>query len=139
MNTFRNIRELYQIRLEACKGFPEESLLQAEKRLKTTLPETFRKYYLEIGADETVNQSYNHLLPPWQLYYKSRRGYVGYSQGRFRQTQPSRLGRLRHRYRPRLVLGDPYTFRLLAIYSHLQRRFGRFAIQCQYYGKPARR
>ena len=70
MNTFRNIRELYQIRLEACKGFPEESLLQAEKRLKTTLPETFRKYYLEIGADETVNQSYNHLLPPGQLYYK---------------------------------------------------------------------
>ena len=54
---------------EDCKGFSEAQLLKAEKRLLITLPEEFRAYYLELGATKGVNQSYNSLATPQQLYF----------------------------------------------------------------------
>ena len=42
-----NIKKLYNLMPEDCKGFSETQLLKAEKRLLITLPEEFRAYYLE--------------------------------------------------------------------------------------------
>ena len=64
-----NIKKLYQLAPEDCKGFSEEELLKAEKRLHITLPEEFRVYYLQLGATKSVNQSYNSLATPQQLYF----------------------------------------------------------------------
>ena len=63
------IKRLYQLAPEDCKGFSEAQLLKAEKRLNITLPEEFRAYYLQLGATKSVNQSYNSLATPQQLYF----------------------------------------------------------------------
>ena len=63
------IKRLYQLAPEDCKGFSEAQLLKAEKRLLITLSEEFRAYYLELGATKGVNQSYNSLATPQQLYF----------------------------------------------------------------------
>ena len=52
-----------------CKGFSEGQLLKAEKRLNITLPQMFRAYYLQLGATKSVNQSFNSLATPQQLYF----------------------------------------------------------------------
>ena len=64
-----NIKKLYNLTAKDCKGFSEAQLLKAEKRLNITLPEEFRVYYLQLGATKSVNQSYNSLATPQQLYF----------------------------------------------------------------------
>lgn len=66
-----NIKKLYNLTPKNCKGFSEAQLLKAEKRLHITLPEEFRAYYLQLGATKSVNQSYNSLATPQQLYFVS--------------------------------------------------------------------
>lgn len=63
------IKKLYNLTPKDCKGFSEAQLLKAEKRLHITLPEEFRAYYLQLGATKSVNQSYNSLATPLQLYF----------------------------------------------------------------------
>ena len=64
-----NIKKLYNLTTKDCKGFSEAQLLKAEKRLHITFPEEFRAYYLQLGATESVNQSFNSLATPEQLYF----------------------------------------------------------------------
>ena len=64
-----NIKKLYNLTPKDCKSFSEAQLLKAEKRLCITLPEEFRAYYLQLGATKSVNQSYNSLATPLQLYF----------------------------------------------------------------------
>ena len=64
-----NIKKLYNLTPKNCKGFSEAQLLKAEKRLHITLPEEFRAYYLQLGATKMVNQSFNSLATPQQLYF----------------------------------------------------------------------
>ena len=64
-----NIKKLYNLTPKDCKGFSEAQLLKAEKRLHITLPEEFLAYYLQLGATKSVNQSYNSLATPQQLYF----------------------------------------------------------------------
>ena len=64
-----NIKKLYNLTPKDCKGFSEAQLLKAEKRLRITLPEEFRAYYLQLGATKSINQSYNSLATPLQLYF----------------------------------------------------------------------
>ena len=64
-----NIKKLYNLTAKNCKGFSEAQLLKAEKRLHITLPKEFRAYYLQLGATKSVNQSYNSLATPQQLYF----------------------------------------------------------------------
>lgn len=64
-----NIKKLYNLTPKDCKGFSEAQLLKAEKRLHITLPEEFRAYYLQLGVTKSVNQSYNSLATPQQLYF----------------------------------------------------------------------
>ena len=64
-----NIKKLYNLTPKNCKGFSEAQLLKAEKRLNITLPQMFRAYYLQLGATKSVNQSFNSLATPQQLYF----------------------------------------------------------------------
>jgi len=64
-----NIKKLYNLMPKDCKGFSEGQLSKAEKRLNITLPQMFRAYYLQLGATKMVNQSFNSLATPQQLYF----------------------------------------------------------------------
>lgn len=65
----KNIKNLFHLAPKDCKGFSEEQLLEAEKRLAVKFPLVFREYYLQLGATESVNQSFNSLATPEQLYF----------------------------------------------------------------------
>ena len=65
----KHIKNLYSLTPKKCKGFSEEQLLEAEKRLAVKFPQVFREYYLQLGATESVNQSFNSLATPEQLYF----------------------------------------------------------------------
>ena len=65
----KHIKNLYSLTPKNCKGFSEEQLLEAEKRLAVKFPLVFREYYLQLGATESVNQSFNSLATPEQLYF----------------------------------------------------------------------
>ena len=65
----KHIKNLFHLAPKDGKGFSEEQLLKAEKRLAVKFPLVFREYYLQLGATESVNQSYNSLATPQQLYF----------------------------------------------------------------------
>ena len=65
----KHIKNLYSLTPKKCKGFSEGQLLEAEKRLVVKFPLVFREYYLQLGATESVSQSYNSLATPEQLYF----------------------------------------------------------------------
>ena len=65
----KQIKNLFHLAPKDCKGFSEEQLLEAEKRLAVKFPLVFREYYLQLGATESVNQSFNSLATPEQLYF----------------------------------------------------------------------
>ena len=65
----KNIKNIFHLASKDCKGFSEEQLLEAEKRLAVKFPQVFREYYLQLGATKSVNQSYNSLATPQQLYF----------------------------------------------------------------------
>ena len=123
-----------------CKGFSEGQLLKAEKRLNITLPQMFRVYYLQLGATKSVNQSFNSLATPQQLYFagdylcfcEENQGVVMWAIRKEDLTisNPPRLGKLRLRNRPRLGIRNSNALRLLAVHSYLQRCDGRLALQC---------
>ena len=69
MSDMENIKKLYNLMPKDWKGFSEGQLLKAEKRLNITLPQVFRAYYLQLGATKSVNQSFNSLATPQQLYF----------------------------------------------------------------------
>ena len=66
----KNIKNLFHLAPKDCKGFSEEQLLEAEKQLAVKFPQIFREYYLQLGATESVNQSFNSLATPEQLYFE---------------------------------------------------------------------
>ena len=65
----KNIKNLFHLAPKDCKGFSEEQLLEAEKQLAVKFPQIFREDYLQLGATESVNQSFNSLATPEQLYF----------------------------------------------------------------------
>ena len=65
----KNIKNIFHLASKDCKGFSEEQFLEAEKRLAVKFPQVFREYYLQLGATKSVNQSYNSLATPQQLYF----------------------------------------------------------------------
>jgi len=65
----KQIKNLFHLAPKDCKGFSEEQLLEAEKQLAVKFPQVFREYYLQLGATESVNQSFNSLATPEQLYF----------------------------------------------------------------------
>ena len=52
---------------ESPKGFSEEELQKAEKRIGVRLPENYKSYLRKYGAEE-INQSFNQIFEPQEIY-----------------------------------------------------------------------
>ena len=139
------IKRLYQLAPEDCKGFSEAQLLKAEKRLLITLPEEFRAYYLELGATKSVNQSYNSLATPQQLYFagdylcfcEENQGVVmrAIRKEDLNNPNPPVWGNYSSETDPNLDTRNQKSLRFLVVYSHLQQYYGRLALQRQCNGR----
>jgi hypothetical protein len=64
MNYLELIRKLYSLPADQKFGFDEKLLKQTEERLGVTLPAVLKSYYLFLGKNEAVNESFNQLLSP---------------------------------------------------------------------------
>jgi hypothetical protein len=64
MNYLQKIRRLYALSETASFGFAETEIIALEKRLNIILPSALREYYLILGKNQQVNDSFNRLLKP---------------------------------------------------------------------------
>jgi hypothetical protein len=60
----QKIRRLYGLDDKKDFGFSERDILDCEKRLNFKFPKTLREYYLKLGKNQKVNNSFNQLLKP---------------------------------------------------------------------------
>src|SRR5689334_21305270 len=86
MTYFQKIRHLYNVPEKENFGFPESDIVALEKQLNIVLPAKLREYYLTLGKNEAVNNSYNRLLQPGQIkfsdeyliFYEENQGVVNW-------------------------------------------------------------
>lgn len=55
------IHKLYNLAEDANNGYPETAVAALEHRLQIQLPAALRQYYLSLGNNKTVNDSFNRL------------------------------------------------------------------------------
>lgn len=66
MIDFNEIRTLFGIS-DNSFGFSETQIAVCEDYLSAKLPETLRQYYLQLGANEEINQTQDNLVLPSEL------------------------------------------------------------------------
>ena len=66
MQDFQEIKRLFGIRDDTC-GFGEDEIVRCEQRLGRRLPQTLRRYYRQLGADQRINQTQDNLISPIEL------------------------------------------------------------------------
>lgn len=64
MTYLQKIKNLYTLNENKTYGFSETEVAECEKKHSITLPAILREYYLVLGKNETVNNSFNRLLHP---------------------------------------------------------------------------
>lgn len=69
MNYLHIIETLYQLQKVDFQGFSLEDITQAEQRLNIYFPEKLKEYYLLLGKNEILNQTYNWLLLPSEINF----------------------------------------------------------------------
>lgn len=57
-------------------GYQLDEINEVESRLKTNIPKKLKDYYLSLGKNESINNSYNRLLKPNQEVGFSDDGYL---------------------------------------------------------------
>lgn len=62
MDYLEKISRLYQLDLQENHGIGLEMIHDLQNRLSIELPEVLKRYYLTLGQDHNLNQSYNRLL-----------------------------------------------------------------------------
>jgi hypothetical protein len=55
------IRKLYNLTEDANHGYPEAAIADLESRLQIQLPAALRQYYLSLGNNKAINDSFNRL------------------------------------------------------------------------------
>ncbi|MCW3463054.1 SMI1/KNR4 family protein [Chitinophaga nivalis] len=79
------IRKLYNLSEDANQGYTEEVLAAMEERLQIQLPSSLRQYYLTLGNNKVVNDTFNRLLTPadtgfteddYLVFYEENQGVV---------------------------------------------------------------
>ncbi|TWF45320.1 hypothetical protein FHW36_1011250 [Chitinophaga polysaccharea] len=61
MHYLQIIRKLYNLPEADNHGYPESVLAALEERLQIRIPATLREYYLSLGANRQINDSFNRL------------------------------------------------------------------------------
>lgn len=64
MTIIEKIMQLYNIESADQQGFSDSELQAVESRLNISLPLKLREYYLALGKNEAINNSYNRLYEP---------------------------------------------------------------------------
>lgn len=60
----QKIRQLYELDETKNYGFSETEILDLEKRLNFVFPKVLREYYLTLGKNKQLNDTFNRLLKP---------------------------------------------------------------------------
>ena len=60
---------LYDLNPGQSQGYTENELSLAEQKLDCKLPASLRQYYLLLGKNNALNNTFNRLLAPNELYY----------------------------------------------------------------------
>ena len=61
MHYLQIIRKLYNLPEADNHGYPESALAALEERLQIRIPAALREYYLSLGANRQINDSFNRL------------------------------------------------------------------------------
>ena len=64
MNYIKEIQQLFNLKDLNSFGFPEDQILQVERKFKVRFPRGLRDYYLTLGRNDAINQTHNRLLNP---------------------------------------------------------------------------
>ena len=81
MTAFDKIRWLYQLDESKNYGFSEEEIRQLETRNNSKLPDVLRTYYLTLGKQTDLNNSFNRLLHPAdEAVFSADRHFVFYEE-----------------------------------------------------------
>ncbi|GEM_PF-6126947 len=73
MDYINKIKKLFALKQEITNGFSETEVQKIENKLNRSLPKTLRNYYLNLGANETINYCYN-TNPMHQFTYSGAMG-----------------------------------------------------------------
>jgi hypothetical protein len=74
------IKTLYNISNNESYGFNELEIEKAEKRLNIILPKSLRQYYLSLGKNKAINETFNHLLLPDQIDFTDDKYLIFYEE-----------------------------------------------------------
>lgn len=66
MIDFKEIRKLFDV-WDNSFGFSEEEITRRENYLGSRFPEILQQYYLQLGKNEQINQTQDHLVLPSEL------------------------------------------------------------------------
>lgn len=61
-------------------GFNETEIQKVEERLNITLPKSLKQYYLTLGKNKAINETFNRLLPPDQIDFTDNKYLVFYEE-----------------------------------------------------------
>jgi hypothetical protein len=69
MDHIQKIKLLYGLSENEDYGIDENEIITTENRLKIKLPKKLRDYYLKLGNNESINNSFNQLLMPGNIEF----------------------------------------------------------------------
>jgi hypothetical protein len=76
MDYIKKIEVLYNLPENKNYGIDENEIILAENNLKIKLPRILREYYLKLGKNKKINNSFNQLLKPKQTKFTDGGNYL---------------------------------------------------------------
>jgi hypothetical protein len=76
MDYIQKIKLLYNLPENYNYGIPENEIIAMENILKIKLPKILREYYLELGNNKSINNSFNRLLEPKEIGFTEDNKYL---------------------------------------------------------------
>ncbi|MDR1199535.1 MAG: hypothetical protein LBK94_11105, partial [Prevotellaceae bacterium] len=76
MDHIQKIKLLYNLTKNKNHGISENEIVLMENNLKIKLPKILREYYLELGNNENINNSFNRLFEPKEISFTEDKKYL---------------------------------------------------------------
>lgn len=80
MHYLQIIHKLYNLTEDANHGYPEAAIAALEDRLQVKLPASLRQYYLSLGKNKVVNDSFNRLTSLGEIGFSEDEHLVFYEE-----------------------------------------------------------
>jgi hypothetical protein len=81
MNYIQKIKLLYNLLENYDYGISENEIIAIENNLKIKLPKILREYYLKLGKNKIINNSFNRLLEPKEIGFTENNKYLVFYEG----------------------------------------------------------